>query len=167
MKWSVFILAAILASPVQAQCRLCAPGTAAAAAAPTVPLSIEVDAALDLGRAAQTRANGAGSISIDPQTGARRVTGTLTDLGGLSLKGTVRLTGQPFAPVIVTLPSSIALSAPDGSQADVVEIRTDLRPGATLDAQGRLSFGFGGRLIVNGGSAGEFRGRIPVVAEYR
>jgi Domain of unknown function (DUF4402) len=162
---AVFALSA--ASPAFGQCQLCAPDSAATPAARAIPLSIAVEAALDLGRAAQTRVGGGGTISIDPQTGARRVTGTLADLGGFSLKGTVRLTGEPFAPVIVTLPSRISLTSVDGSTADVVDIRTDLPSGAVLNAQGSLSFGFGGRLIITAGQAGDFRGRIAVSAEYR
>ncbi len=133
----------------------------------SIPLGIRVEATLDLGRAAQTRPGGGGSITLDAQTGARRVSGSLADLGGMALKGVVRLEGEPFAPVVVTLPPRIELRALDGSTAEIVELRSDLPPGAVLDAQGALSFRFGGRLIVTGGQAGDFRGRIPVVAEYR
>jgi Domain of unknown function (DUF4402) len=155
------------ASPAYGQCQLCAPGSGASAQARVLPLSISVEAALDLGRAAQTRPNGSGTINLDAQSGTRTVTGTLADLGGFALKGMVRLEGDPFAPVVVSLPSRITLTAPDGSTADVVNIQTNLPSGAALDAQGKLSFRFGGRLIVTSGQAGQFRGRIPVVADYR
>ena len=164
--WPLLLISAI-ATPLRALCRLCAPSAVEGPSAPAIPLTIQIDAALDLGRAAQTRPGGAGGISIDAQTGARRVTGTLADLGGFSLKGMVVLTGQPFAAVVVTLPNRITLTSPDGSQADVVDIRTDLSPAATLNAQGKLFFGFGGKLIVTNGTAGDFRGRIPVTADYR
>ena len=163
----VALVALAFASPAFAQCQLCAPGSTGLAKERAIPLSIDVEAALDLGRAAQTRPSGGGTISLDAQTGTRRVTGTLADLGGFALKGMVRLNGEPFAPVFVTVPSNIPLSAPDGSTADVVDIRTDLPAGATLDAQGKLSFRFGGRLIVTAGQAGDFRGRIAIVADYR
>ena len=161
------LTALAFASPAFGQCQLCAPGAASPAQARAVPLTISVEAALDLGKAAQTRPGGGGTISLDAQTGARRVTGSLADLGGFALKGMVSLNGEPFAPVFVSVPTTIALSAPDGSTADVVDIRTDLPAGATLDAQGRLSFRFGGRLIVTSGQAGDFRGRIAIVADYR
>jgi Domain of unknown function (DUF4402) len=163
----LFFLLVAVSSTAQADCRLCAPDARKLPAAASVPLRIEVEAALDLGRAAQVRAGGGGTISLDPKTGERRVSGGLADLGGFSLKGTVRLTGEPFAPVSVSMPTRIPLTAPDGSSADVVEIRTDLSPNAALDAQGNLSFAFGGRLIVTAGQAGDFRGRITVVADYR
>jgi Domain of unknown function (DUF4402) len=163
-----FILAlAALPSMASAQCQLCAPGSGTTSKLPAKPLQIEIDAALDLGRAAHLGQMTSGTVSIDPVTGARRVTGGLADLGGMSLKGTVRLTGDPFAPVAVSLPNRITLSATNGSTADVVDLKTDLSPNAALDSQGRLTFAFGGRLIVTAGTAGDFRGRIAISADYR
>ncbi len=150
-----------------AQCRLCAPGSGDTSKLPAKPLQIEIEAALDLGRAAHRGQSTSGTVSIDPITGVRRVAGGLVDLGGMSLKGIVRLSGDPFAPVAVSLPNKITLTASDGSTADVVELKTDLSPNAALDSQGRLSFAFGGRLIVTAGAAGDFRGRIAISAEYR
>jgi hypothetical protein len=167
MKRSLLLLAFLAVFPAQAQCRLCPPSPGEAPQAPAVPLRIDVEAALDLGRAAQIRIGGGGKISIDPRSGARKVSGALADLGGFSLKGTVRLSGEPFAPVSVSVPQRIPLTAPDGSRADVVDIQTDLSPNASLDAQGKLTFGFGGVLIVTSGQSGDFRGRIAVVADYR
>ncbi len=162
-----FLAALVLTTPVQAQCRLCEPESIKQRIVPATPLRIEVEAALDLGRAAHVRAGGGGAIVLDPATGERRVMGGLADLGGFSLKGTVRLQGEPFAPVAVSMPNRVPLTATDGSTADVIDIRTNLAPNARLDGQGRLSFAFGGRLIVTAGQAGDFRGRVTVVADYR
>jgi hypothetical protein len=160
----LLVLPLLLASPLAAQCRLCAPGSGITRAADARPLTIEVEAALDFSRAA---GNGSGgSIAIDERTGARRVAG-LADLGGIAIKGSVRLTGEPFRHVRVSLPSSVRLMAPDGSSAEATDLRTDLPPDAMLDATGELRFAFGGRLIVTGNAAGEFRGRIPIVADYQ
>ena len=167
MRRLLFFLVLAMSSAAHADCRLCAPDVSKRPMTPVLPLRIEVEAALDLGRAAQIRTGAGGAITLDPATGERHVTGGLADLGGFSLKGTVRLTGDPFAPVSVSMPSRIPLIAPDGSSAEVVEIRTNLSPNATLDAQGHLAFAFGGRLIVTAGQAGDFRGRISVVADYR
>lgn len=156
-----------LPSMASAQCRLCAPGPGDKSNLPAKPLQLEIEAALDLGRAAHRGQTTSGTVSIDPVTGVRRVTGGLADLGGMSLKGTVRLTGDPFAPVAVSMPNKISLTASNGSTADVVELKTDLSPNAALDAQGRLTFAFGGRLIVTAGASGDFRGRIAISADYR
>jgi Domain of unknown function (DUF4402) len=151
-------------APLSAQCRLCAPGSGTTKVDDARPLTIEVEAALDFSRAA---GNGTGgSIAIDERTGARRVAG-LSDLGGFAIKGSVRLTGEPFRHVRVSLPASVRLMAPDGSSAEAVDLRTDLPPDPALDASGELHFSFGGRLVVTGNAAGEFRGRIPIVADYQ
>jgi len=167
-------LTVIGAVPAQPQCRLCAPSESTApgtAMSPSDgrdsarPLTIDVEAALDFSRAAET-GRGGGTIDIDPLSGARRVSG-LADLGGFALKGRVRLTGTPLRHVRVDIPSTIQLTASDGGVAEVVDVRTDLGPDPAIGADGTLVFGFGGRLIVKGYAAGELRGRIPVTADYQ
>ena len=155
-------------TPLAAQCRLCTLETGSQPGSTNKnearPLRIEVETALDFSRAAGT-GNG-GSIAIDERTGARRVAG-LADLGGFALKGSVRLTGEPFRHVRVSLPPTVRLVSPSGSNAEAVDLRTDLPPDPMLDASGELRFSFGGRLVVSGSAAGEFRGRIPIVADYQ
>ena len=155
----------LLLAPVaaEAQCRLCTPGSDAATRAPGRPLSIEVNAALDFSRA--TSRGPGGSIAIDARTGTRRVEG-LVDLGGYAIKGSARLTGEPGARVRVDLPPVVRLLALDGQAADAVDLRADLPPDARLGADGTLSFAFGGRLVVPGGGAGDYRGRIAITADY-
>ncbi len=153
-----------MAAPALADCRLCAVQDGRAAAERSRPLTIEVEAALDFSRAAGTRTGG--SIAVDERTGQRQVAG-LADLGGFAIKGSVRLTGEPFRQVRVNIPDSIRLFAPDGSTAEAVDMRTDLPPTPTLDASGALVFAFGGRLVVAGSASGDFRGRIPIVADYQ
>lgn len=154
----------ILAAPAAAQCRLCAPAGNSATEAPAIPLSIEVETALDFSRAAHARTGG-GSIAIDERSGTRRLSG-LIDLGGPALQGTVRLKGAPYARVRVSLPPAIRLTASDGGTAEVVDLRTDLSPAPVLDANGMLGFAFAGRLIVPGTVSGSLRGRVAIVAVY-
>lgn len=159
------LLPCVLAmSPLSAQCRLCAPDSGSTKIEDARPLTIDVETSLDFSRAAGT-GNG-GSISIDERTGSRRVAG-LADLGGFAIKGSVRLTGEPYRHVRVSLPASVRLLSPDGSSAEATDLRTDLPPDPMLDAKGELRFTFGGRLVVSGNAAGEFRGRIPIVADYQ
>lgn len=160
-------LSSVAPSVAEAQCRLCATpttdGVTDARVASARPLTIEVEAALDMGKVASH--GGGGSITIDERTGARRVEG-LIDLGGFAIKGSALLTGEPLAHVRVSLPDSVRMTAPDGSTADAVDLRADLPPDARLGADGTLRFGFGGRLVVPGGAAGDFRGRIAITADY-
>ena len=158
---------ALVAAPLGAEsCRLCAPETErlSEGGRARVPLSIVIETALDMGRVAQGDTGGA--VEIDAQTGSRRVGGTLTDLGGMALRGTALVTGAFYARVRIDLPMRVQLRSTTGEIAEVAEFRTDLSPHPALDADGRLTFSFGGRLVLKGGESGSFRGNVPISAEY-
>lgn len=168
----VLLLGWVIVQPdgAAAQCRLCAtpPAGAASTSASSqaeTPLNIEITANLDFSRLALLNRAG-GEVELDPQSGQRRISGSITDLGGLSLHGEGRLTGEPGRVVRVQLPERITLSAPNGSTADLVKLDTDLPAQARLDHDGRLTFSFGGKLRVTGNASGQFRGRIAITADY-
>lgn len=144
-------------------CQLCE-SVPAKAKAPLRPLTVSIDATLDFSTAVHTN-RGAGSITIDARTGRRQLIG-LISIGGPALVGTVTITGEPFARVVVNLPNSIMLSSNLGAVADVTQIRSDLPAHPMIAQDGRLVFTFGGRLTVRDEAAGDFRGRIPITADY-
>lgn len=162
---------ALMPGNAQAQCRLCAAGPApgtlsdARSDSPNIPLQIEITANLDFSRMALLSGNG-GVVSIDPVSGARQISGSIANLGGMALHGEGRLTGEPGRNVRVSLPERIQLSAADGSTAELEKLETNLPALARLDQAGRLVFAFGGRLRVRGHSSGQFRGRIAITADY-
>jgi len=154
---------------VAAQCRLCAPRPAGPVASPAPvakPIEVEIETALDFSRVAQVTGRG-GRVVIDPATGARRVEGALTDLGGGTLRGQVHVTGEPMRPIRVILPQRITLASADGSSVEVTNIKTDLPADARLGAGGTLTFGFGGQLDVGAAAVGSYHGRIPISVEYQ
>ena len=108
---------------------------------------------------------GGGEVAIDPLTGVRRVSGDVRDLGGFAVTGRVTVRGEPGAEVRVFLPATVELESGTGATARVVDVSTDLVAAPRLGPDGRLTFRFGGRLQV-AGSAGDYRGRIPVTVEY-
>ncbi|MEP2102768.1 MAG: DUF4402 domain-containing protein [Parasphingorhabdus sp.] len=153
-----------------AQCRLCAAQPSDASSSRSSgeadkPLSIEITTNLDFSRFALLNRTG-GEVELDPASGQRRFSGGIADLGGLSLHGEGRLTGEPGRLVRVQLPERITLSAPNGATADLVKLDTDLPAQARLDRDGRLTFTFGGKLRVTGSASGQFRGRIAITANY-
>ncbi|GAB5487607.1 MAG: hypothetical protein Pars2KO_11770 [Parasphingorhabdus sp.] len=161
---------ALSSAPLAAQCRLCgAPNEIEATKSilkkSEKPLRIEITANLDFSRLALIGRSG-GEVSIDPVSGNRRVSGAVTDLGGMSLNGEGRLEGEPGRYVRINLPDRITLSAPNGSTAEVVTLETNLPPQAKLDREGRLIFTFGGTLRVTGNAGGQYRGRIAITADY-
>lgn len=159
-------MAALAAAPsAGAQCRLCPPAGETAARQAERPLSIEVETGIDFSRVAVASAGG-GRVEVDAASGRRRVSGGLVDLGGMALSGSVRLSGEPGRGVRISLPERVMLTAPDGSVAELSDIVTDLPPMPRLGPDGRLRFAFGGQLQIKGQVSGNFRGRIPIVADY-
>jgi Domain of unknown function (DUF4402) len=166
------ILSVARFAPANAQdvlsCQLCDADARAAQAAAAVPgqaLNIRIEAELEFGVAA-IGPNGGGMIAIDPRTDLRVVSGGLIDLGGSAFSGVVRLSGQPFRRVRITLPSVETMSAPGGGRARITGFASDIPETALLDASGNLLFHFSGRFVVSGGESGDFRGRVNISAVY-
>jgi hypothetical protein len=147
-------------------CRLCAPETVKSGDTQDLPLHIDVETALDFSKVAQS-GSGGGNIIVDPQTGSRRLGGGLVDLGGMVLRGTVRITGTPRAMIRVELPQRVELRASGGGIIELVELTSDLPKAPRIGSDGQLSFSFGGRLLVSGSVSGSFRGNIPISADYQ
>lgn len=165
----LFILLALAALPQAgaAQCLLC-DKTGQQGAAPSgpvdAPLRIEIAAQLDFSRVGA--GPGGGAVTIDPRTGARRLSGNVQDLGGMALSGEAVVTGTPGRGVRIFVPASIELDSDHGARARVTDVATDLSAAPRLGPDGRLRFRFGGRLQVAAGDDGNYRGRIPISVEY-
>ncbi len=129
------------------------------------PLNIEIRSSLDFSRATATGTSG-GSIAIDPNSGARTVSGDIVDLGGSPFAGSALITGEPGRAIRLEMPSTIRLTSATGGSIEITNLRTNLSPAPRLDMYGRLEFAFGGDLILKGNVSGQFRGRIPITAEY-
>jgi hypothetical protein len=170
VKWRLFLVCVLTfatAPATAAQCLLCAPDklTSAAAREAAVPLRVEVETRLDMGRIAVGAMGG--EVAVDPVSGARRLSGDVVDLGGFALSGTVTVRGEPGAEVRVILPTSVDLAGGHGRTARVTGLITDLSAAPRLGPDGRLQFRFGGRLQLAGADDGDYRGRIPVTVEYQ
>jgi Domain of unknown function (DUF4402) len=150
-----------------ANCQLCLPKEDKAQnSSPRRALRIEVDSILDFSSIA-IRAQGSGAVEIDSNSGARRVSGGVIGLGGPALRGTARVTGEPFARIQVRFPTMLELRSISGATARISQIETTLSADPVISANGDLTFSFGGRMTVNGDEAGEFQGRFPISVEYQ
>ncbi len=130
----------------------------------TQPLSIEIRSSLDFSRA--TMGAKGGQIAIDPRNGSRAVSGDVVELGGSPFAGSAVITGEPGRTVRIDMPATIRLTSAGGGSMQIVRLRTNLSAAPRLDMSGRLEFAFGGDLLMTGNVAGQFRGRIPITAEY-
>jgi Domain of unknown function (DUF4402) len=151
--------------PARAQCRLCStPTTSAGAIKPGSSVALEVEAGLDFDRLIVLGPSG-GSAVLRPD-GSRQTSGSIEAIGARAMVGEARVRGEPGRAIRIDLPRRIELFSIHGSQIIIDEIETDLPSLPRLDSAGSLSFRFGGRLQVNGEQEGDFRGDLPITAEY-
>lgn len=162
-----FAAAATFGAPpsARAQCRLCErPTTQAENAAGGSRLTIEIDAGLDFDRLVVLH-RGGGTATLAPD-GTRAVSGGVEALSARAMVGEARVRGEPGRTVRVDLPQRIALHSLGGGRITIEDIVTDLPGVPRLDSSGVLRFRFGGRLQVSGELEGDFRGDVPITAEY-
>jgi Domain of unknown function (DUF4402) len=144
-----------------ADCITCAKGEAIDIA---TELRIEIRTQLNFSRATVTKQGG--KIRVDPQTGGRAVDGGVVDLGGMALAGNAVVNGSPGKMVRIEIPSTVRMSNARGGALIIRNLRTNLSAAPRLDSVGNLEFAFGGDLEISGDAYGDYRGRIPITAEY-
>ena len=152
------------AQDVAAPCRLCSPADGAADAQPAEPVQLAVEARLDFDRLILA-GSGDGSAELGPD-GSRIVRGSVTSISARAMAGEVSIRGEPGREVRIELPGNIELIGFNGGSIRLESIRSDLPPSPRLDANGRLSFRFGGVVRLSGDTDGEFRGDVRVNVEY-
>jgi hypothetical protein len=64
------------------------------------------------------------------------------------------------------VPQRIVLHSLNGGEVSFDDVVSDLPSLPRLDSAGNLTFRFGGRLTVSGDAEGEYRGDLPITAEY-
>lgn len=165
--FALAMLLAAIASPAAARCMLCGPAEATPTVRDERPLVIEVETTLDFSRLGLAAPGAEGIAIIDPETGVRHLDGGLVDMGGVPLHGTVTVRGEPNRHLVVSLPAAVTMVGSDGETLELANLSTNLKNNPKLGPDGRLQFGFGGRLRVSGRADGEYRGRIPITIDYR
>ena len=164
--FTLAILALALASPAGAQCRLCdTPVTARADEATRERVAVEIQTSLNFDRLVVLGAS-LGSAVIRPD-GSRFAQGSIENIGPRAMVGTATLHGEPGRYVRVDLPSRIQLYSLNGSEIAFDDVTSDLPAMPRLDASGTLTFRFGGRIQISGDADGDYRGDLPITAEYQ
>lgn len=152
--------------PAAAQCRLCArSSTERSAPDARTSISLEIETSLNFDRLVLFGA-GEGSASIKPD-GSRAAQGAITNVGPRAMAGTAVIRGEPGRMVRVDLPSRIELYSLGGATISFDQVTSDLPALPRLDAGGRLSFRFGGRIRIRGDADGDYRGELPITVEYQ
>lgn len=166
LSFGLMAAAALAAGPpARAQCRLCStPTTSVETEGPKGRVTVDVQAGLNFDKLIVLGPSG-GSAVLHPD-GSRQTSGSIEAIGSRAMVGQAHVRGEPGRTIRIDLPRRIELSSVSGSQIVIDEIQTDLPSMPRLDSAGTLTFRFGGRLQINGEPEGDFRGDLPITAEY-
>lgn len=151
--------------PGSAQCRLCdSPTTVHEAEGGKGEVQLDVQTSLSFDRLILLGA-GEGTAVLRPD-GSSSSTGTILDVSPRAMVGTVNVHGEPGRTVRIDLPSRIVLHSLSGGEVTFDDVVSDLPSLPKLDSAGNLTFRFGGRLHISGDAEGDYRGDLPITAEY-
>jgi len=152
-------------TPGAAQCRLCdSPTTSRDNESSKGSIRLEVDTSLSFDRLILL-GQGEGSAVLRPD-GSTVSTGTVTEMSPRAMVGTVTVHGEPGRALRIDLPRRIVLHSLSGGEITFDDVSSDLPSMPHLDPAGNLTFRFGGRLKVSGDADGDYRGDLPITAEY-
>jgi hypothetical protein len=159
------VLAAAFPLPAAAQCRLCdAPTTSRAEDTGKGEVRLEVETSLNFDRLILL-GPGNGSAVLRPD-GSSLSAGTVAEISPRAMVGTVTVHGEAGRTIRIDLPQRIVLHSLSGGEVTFDDVASDLPSLPRLDASGNLTFRFGGRLRVSGDAEGDYRGDLPITAEY-
>ena len=148
-----------------AQCRLCdTPSTVAPTETRSGEINLQVEASLDFDRLVLLGA-GEGSAQLRPD-GSTQVSGMVGAISTRAMVGSATVRGEPGRSIRIDLPRQVALYSLSGGRISVDEIVSDLPGNPKLDSSGALTFRFGGRIRLTGDAEGDYRGDLPITAEY-
>ena len=166
--YRLLVLAASMSvtpSPAMAQCRLCnTPVTSRSAESKTAPISLDIETKLDFDRLILL-GQGDGTAVLRPD-GSTTSAGTIADVSSRAMVGTVTVHGEAGRTIRIDLPQRIVLHSLSGGEVTFDDVSSDLPSLPRLDSGGNLTFRFGGRLRVSGDAEGDYRGDLPITAEY-
>ena len=149
----------------EAQCRLCdSPTTVREAEDSKNQVQLEVESSIAFDRLVLFGA-GEGTAVLRPD-GSSSGTGNVADLSPRAMVGSATVRGEPGRMIRIELPRRIVLHSISGGEITFDDVVSDLPSLPRLDSAGNLTFRFGGRLRINGDADGEYRGDLPITAEY-
>ena len=152
-------------APAAAQCRLCdSPSTVRDAEDGKNQVQLEVESSIAFDRLVLFGA-GEGTAVLRPD-GSTSGTVNVADLSPRAMVGSATVRGEPGRTIRIDLPHRIVLHSISGGEIMFDDVVSDLPPLPRLDSAGNLTFRFGGRLRVTGDAEGEYRGDLPITAEY-
>lgn len=132
-------------------------------------LSVSQTVALNFGALEVTGGNSV--VSLSPQNGTRTVTSGQSGVNLIGSKpgaaGEFSITGNPNAPVAITLPSSATLTGPGAAMTVNNFTRTPSGENSSLNSSGAMTLKVGASLNVNAAqAAGTYNGTYTLTVSY-
>jgi len=159
------VIAAAFPLPASAQCRLCdTPTTIRDDQSAKGEVRVEIETSLNFDRLVLS-GEGEGSAMLRPD-GSSTIAGAVADMSPRAMVGTVTVRGEPGRAIRIDLPRRIVLHSLSGGEVTFDDVVSDLPSVPRLDPAGNLTFRFGGRLRLSGDAEGDYRGDLPITAEY-
>ena len=159
------VIAAAFPLPASAQCRLCdTPTTIRDDQSAKGEVRLEIETSLNFDRLVLS-GEGEGSAMLRPD-GSSTIAGAVADMSPRAMVGTVTVRGEPGRAIRIDLPRRIVLHSLSGGEVTFDDVVSDLPSVPRLDPAGNLTFRFGGRLRLSGDAEGDYRGDLPITAEY-
>ena len=159
------VVAAAFPLPASAQCRLCdTPTTIRDDQSAKGEVRLEIETSLNFDRLVLS-GEGEGSAMLRPD-GSSTIAGAVADMSPRAMVGTVTVRGEPGRAIRIDLPRRIVLHSLSGGEVTFDDVVSDLPSVPRLDPAGNLTFRFGGRLRLSGDAEGDYRGDLPITAEY-
>jgi hypothetical protein len=158
-------ISVILPGAAVGQCRLCDRPTLGAQPSSSGDVELQIETNLSFDRMILSgTGTGAATVRADGSTG---VEGSVMELSPRATVGTVLVQGEPNRTVRIEIPRRIQLFSLGGGQITLDGVSTDVSAVTRLDAAGKLSFRFGGRLVLSGDCDGPYHGDLPIRVEYQ
>ena len=130
------------------------------------PITISEDQALYFGTVGAVPA-ATGTAVLDPQTGAKTVTGGAIDLGGVHTLASFSVTGEKNVTFTIILPGTITITELGGSTTTITNFTSFPNTTGTFSAQGQATLVVGATLQVAAGQpSGTYADVFDVTVTY-
>ena len=107
-----------------------------------------------------------GTVTVDAETGLKRLAGGAYDFGGFHSRAELRLTGEPDAPFVLLLPDRIPLEGGYGG-AELTDLVASPDGFGRLGPDGRMTVYIGATLVITPSTRGQFGGDFDLLVDYQ
>ena len=129
------------------------------------PLKIEHIETLRFGRVVSDQMI-YGTVTVDAETGLKRLAGGAHDFGGFHSRAELRISGEPDSPFVLLLPERIVLQGGYGD-AELIDLIASPNGFGRLGPDGHTTVFIGATLVIMPSTRGSFGGNFDILVDYQ